>query len=259
MAQAVIRSTNYTMMHGDHRALQYTLKNMGQVSGVHHLRLFDKQGCITFSQNKGEIGSMIDTQEEACIICHQQGRTLITLGRSERVRRFEAKNGKEVIALTTPIPNRPQCAQKCHAHPPEKKILGILDVGMTTSQLQQELRGVVQGLALFWFLLNLLVLGLICALILTLSRLADRAETYKGWSHLGYLTGFYLFYFLSHALQVNAWAVIIAGFTILGLEYYSLYSYTQEAIAREKEILQRLQHLNQDSAGSDNDDRGAGS
>jgi len=97
------------------------------------------------------------------------------------------------------------------------------------------------------------------ALILTLSRLADRAETYKGWSHLGYLTGFYLFYFLSHALQVNAWAVIIAGFTILGLEYYSLYSYTQEAIAREKEILQRLQHLNQDSAGSDNDDRGAGS
>jgi len=165
MAQAVIRSTNYTMMHGDHRALQHTLKNMGQVSGVHHLRLFDKQGRITFSQNKGEIGSMIDTQEEACIICHQQGRTLTTLGRAERVRRFEAKNGREVIALTTPIPNKPQCAQKCHAHPPEKKILGILDVGMTTSQLQQELRGVVQGLALFWFLLTLLVLGLICALM----------------------------------------------------------------------------------------------
>lgn len=78
------------------------------------------------------------------------------------------------------------------------------------------------------------------ALILTLSRLSDRTEAYRGWAHVGYLSGFYIFYLLSNALRVNALAVLIAGVTILSLEYYSIWSFTTEAIRRERTIMAKL-------------------
>ncbi|MDY0189863.1 MAG: hypothetical protein RBR22_03935 [Desulfuromonas sp.] len=78
------------------------------------------------------------------------------------------------------------------------------------------------------------------ALILTLSRLSDGAETYRGWSHIGYLTGFYMFYFFANAVRVNAMAVVVSGLTILGLEYYSVRSFTSASIRRELVIMKKL-------------------
>lgn len=78
------------------------------------------------------------------------------------------------------------------------------------------------------------------ALILTLSRLTDRTETYRGWAHVGYLTGFYMFYFLANAVRVNAMAVVVSGLTILGLEYYSVRSFTAASIRRERTIMKKL-------------------
>ncbi|MGD9848154.1 MAG: menaquinol oxidoreductase [Desulfuromonas sp.] len=79
------------------------------------------------------------------------------------------------------------------------------------------------------------------ALILALARLSEQTERYRGWPHVGYLTVFYIFYAFDQALRVNAVAVIIAGSTILGLEYYSTWSYAREAIRREKAILRKFQ------------------
>lgn len=90
------------------------------------------------------------------------------------------------------------------------------------------------------------------ALILTLSRLSDRTEVYRGWAHVGYLSGFYIFYFLSNALRVNSLAVLIAGVTILGLEYYSIWSFASDAIRRERTIMLKLSkslHTEFDSGG----------
>lgn len=78
------------------------------------------------------------------------------------------------------------------------------------------------------------------ALILGIGRLTDQEERYRGWSHIGYLTVFYIFYAFAHALKVNVVAVVISGCTILGLEYYSTWSSARSAIAREKHIMQRL-------------------
>lgn len=78
------------------------------------------------------------------------------------------------------------------------------------------------------------------AIILALSRLADRTETYRGWAHVGYLTGFYIFYFFANAVRVNSIAVLTAGLTILGLEYYSVHSFARASIRRERTIMKKL-------------------
>ncbi len=85
-----------------------------------------------------------------------------------------------------------------------------------------------------------LVLYAFSALILILARMTSGSEKYKGWSHLGYLSGFYIFYYLSDALQDNFWAIFAAGLTILGLEYYHIWNLCNEKIRKEKENLARI-------------------
>ncbi|MBI5018603.1 MAG: menaquinol oxidoreductase [Deltaproteobacteria bacterium] len=73
------------------------------------------------------------------------------------------------------------------------------------------------------------------ALILTLSRMMSGADTYRGLSHLGYLTAFYVFYHFADAMSDNFWAVFAAGVTILVLEGYGLRTRCGELIEEEQE------------------------
>jgi len=79
------------------------------------------------------------------------------------------------------------------------------------------------------------------ALILILSRMMGGTDSYRGWSHLGYLSGFYLFYYYAEVLPENFWAVFAAGITILSLEYYSIWTYCSDAIRTERELLRKLE------------------
>jgi hypothetical protein len=78
------------------------------------------------------------------------------------------------------------------------------------------------------------------ALVLIFSRMNTDSPRFRGWSHLGYLSAFYLFYYYCGLLRDNFWPVFVAGLTILGLEDYRVWSVCGEAIKREKEILAAL-------------------
>ncbi|MDO3377393.1 menaquinol oxidoreductase [Geoalkalibacter halelectricus] len=81
------------------------------------------------------------------------------------------------------------------------------------------------------------------ALVLILSRMSSGEGKYRGWSHIGYLSGFYAFYFYGEALDANFWAVFAAGFTIMSLEHYQMWSFCSESIANEKEALAKAERL----------------
>ncbi len=82
-----------------------------------------------------------------------------------------------------------------------------------------------------------LLLYIFSAIILILSRMMSGSGRYGGVSHVGYLTGFYVFYHFSGKLPENFWAVFAAGVTILGLEGYHLWIYCSEEIARAQDVL----------------------
>lgn len=79
------------------------------------------------------------------------------------------------------------------------------------------------------------------ALILILARMMGGADRYRGWSHLGYLGAFYLFYYYARALDQNFWAVFAGGVTILALEYYGVWTWCNESLRREQENLEQLE------------------
>ena len=78
------------------------------------------------------------------------------------------------------------------------------------------------------------------ALIYILARMMEGGLRYRGWPHLAYLGGFYLFFAYASALEEHFWAILVAGLTILGLEYYRLWSHCQEAIREERRLLARF-------------------
>lgn len=79
------------------------------------------------------------------------------------------------------------------------------------------------------------------AIILILSRMTLGSGKAGAMAHVGYLTGFYIFYFFARALEDNFWAVFAAGVTILALSNYHLWTSSNDAIHKEREALALLE------------------
>jgi len=79
------------------------------------------------------------------------------------------------------------------------------------------------------------------AIILILSRMTLGSGQAGAMAHVGYLTGFYVFYFFANVLEDNFWAVFAAGVTVLALANYHLWTYCNEALRQERESLAILE------------------
>jgi len=78
------------------------------------------------------------------------------------------------------------------------------------------------------------------AAVLILSRMARGTPPSNSWLQLGYLLGFFVFFYFAEALDENFWAVLAAGTMILGLEAFHGWSYWTTRIRQEQELLSRL-------------------
>ena len=76
------------------------------------------------------------------------------------------------------------------------------------------------------------------AIILSLSRMTAAIEHRSSFSHVGYLTGFFLFYYFSKSLEENYWAVFGSGITILGVESYRIWTFCSEGISKNREDIE---------------------
>ena len=76
------------------------------------------------------------------------------------------------------------------------------------------------------------------AIILSLARMSTGVEHRSSFSHVGYLTAFFLFYYFGKSLEENYWAVFGSGMTILGAESYRIWTYCAENISRIKEDIE---------------------
>jgi hypothetical protein len=80
-----------------------------------------------------------------------------------------------------------------------------------------------------------LLLYTFSAIILSLSRMTAGIEHRSSFGHVGFLTGFFLFYYFGNCLEENYWAVLGSGITILGVESYRIWTYCSENIAQRME------------------------
>jgi two-component system NtrC family sensor kinase len=136
-----IRNAIHRAMLRDHRADAYlVMDDIGKHPGMERVRMMDKEGTITFSTQRDEIGRVVDRKAEACSACHAEGEPLHRLDLKTRARIYESHEHR-VLSVITPIYNETSCSTAaCHAHPPERAILGVMDVGISLAASDVQLQ-----------------------------------------------------------------------------------------------------------------------
>jgi two-component system NtrC family sensor kinase len=161
-------STHEHMLAGRKDAAYRIMRTIGVQQGIEKVRIFNKEGRVTFSTDDAEIGRLVDKRAEACDLCHQSGQPLVRPHQTSRARIYRL-GGHRVVGMVTPIYNQDSCsAAACHAHPSSQRVLGVVDVGVSLQKadadLAQEARQTI--------LLSLLALaGLVGVAVLSVQRL----------------------------------------------------------------------------------------
>ncbi len=187
LSETIRQSTYHDMLENRRDNLHRQISEIGGMhgEGIRKVRLFNKEGRIMFSSEREEMGTVLDTKAEACYACHAPGQPLERLDMKDRVRTFRAGDGTRVLGIIQPIPNQPnRTTAACHAHTPQQRVLGVLDVNVSLAEVDQEIardHWVIVGLSLLaiaasslilWWLNRRLVLQPVSALLEGTRRVA---------------------------------------------------------------------------------------
>ena len=55
VTDVILRSTHYEMLHNDREALYNVIQELGSEPGIRRIRIFNKEGRITFSTDAREV------------------------------------------------------------------------------------------------------------------------------------------------------------------------------------------------------------
>lgn len=140
VSDVIKRSTTDYMLRNDRDGLYHSIQTMASEPGMEKIRIFDRDGRITYTTNAAEQNHVVDKTAEACYACHAQSQPLAKLNRPDRFRIYRNAAGTRVLGIITPIENQPACSNAaCHAHPAEQQILGVLDTNLSLAKADVQL------------------------------------------------------------------------------------------------------------------------
>jgi two-component system NtrC family sensor kinase len=158
LLSSTLRSAIHRAMLQDRRADAYVImEDVARQDGIEKVRMMDGSGRVTFSTDRGEIDQLVDRKAEACSLCHAEGAPLSHPSLKDRTRTFEGPNHR-ILGIVAPLYNEEACSSAaCHAHPTDRKVLGVLDVEVSLD------RADMASLAFRWK--SLVVAAVVAALL----------------------------------------------------------------------------------------------
>ena len=140
VSDVIKRSTSYYMLRNDREGLYHFMQTIADEPGMVKVRIFDREGRVSYSTDSAEVSHIVDKGAEACYGCHAQSQPLARLNRPDRFRIYRNGGGHRVLGIITPIENRPACSNaECHAHPASQQILGVLDTNLSLAKADEQL------------------------------------------------------------------------------------------------------------------------
>jgi len=130
-SEFIRQSLTTAMLRNERDRIHEMIGVLASEPGVDVIRVYNKQGVITYSSDHAEIGTTVNRQAEACTVCHAAAQPLAAVPTAERARIYRGPDHR-VLGLINPIRNEPRCSDAaCHAHPASMSVLGVLDVQMS--------------------------------------------------------------------------------------------------------------------------------
>jgi hypothetical protein len=186
LSDTIIKSTRYAMLHDDRESLSNMINSIGEQNLVEHVRIFNKKGLIMFSPDSQEVNQFIDKSAAGCNECHAGSEPKRSLGTMAKARQFTNSAGKDVLAITAPFYNDPECSNAaCHFHDAGQSLLGTLDIGVSQDPLKRTLGQLQNRMIMFSGMVLVLTVGAVCSLLyrqvfLPIKQLADFTEDSSG-------------------------------------------------------------------------------
>ncbi len=132
LSDTILLGLHYAMMLDSKSDIKETIANISRQEEIKGIRIYNKQGRIMFSSDPAEVGTVVDMRSPSCWTCHQYDPPPVSLDLHERSR-IRKLDSAEVVGIMTPIPNTPGCsAGTCHFHTEKEKLLGLLDIEVST-------------------------------------------------------------------------------------------------------------------------------
>ena len=172
--QDVLQTLVANMLVGNRHPIQNLLEAIGTHRDIKTLRIFDTDGVVHFSAHPTEVGTRLSPAE---LQRYQGLPDPVTVMRE----------GEDVTqTVLQPVFNRPACFT---CHPAEQKVLGMLQLSASLSDLQQQVTGLRRSaLAATLISLGVVVLGVWLALTLLVDHPLQRLVTVMGRAERGDLS-----------------------------------------------------------------------
>jgi two-component system NtrC family sensor kinase len=139
IAETIRRATHDGMLRNDADEVQRIIANIAAQEGIARIRIYNKEGRVRISSLHQEEGTLVGLHSLECAACHAHSQPRAGLDRRDRIRIFRAEDGSRILGIIAPIYNQPACAS-CHVHPATQRVLGVLDVQLSLTQADAELR-----------------------------------------------------------------------------------------------------------------------
>ena len=140
LSDTLQRSMRGSMLENRKHVVYGMINAVGEQPGIESLRIFNKEGRITFSSVPGERGQTVDMEIEACTHCHRGAEPISHPSGTELTRVFHSAEGHRVLGLITPIYNEPGCAgSACHQDPLQQQVLGVIDMQLSLDEIDSTL------------------------------------------------------------------------------------------------------------------------
>ncbi|MFO7445850.1 MAG: ATP-binding protein [Ignavibacteriaceae bacterium] len=142
LSETVKHSTRYDMLLNQRDRLHTIINTIGEQPGIKDVRVLNKVGEIIYSSHQNDIGKMVDKNAESCYVCHTANEPLTRLPIKDRTRIFRIhEDSSRVLGIITPIYNEKSCYEAaCHAHEKDLTVLGVLDVTISLSDVEQQIQ-----------------------------------------------------------------------------------------------------------------------
>ena len=140
LSNTIKLGAHYAMMINSREDIAEIIRNVSRQPEIKNIRIYNKEGQITYSDDANEIGRQTNIKAEACYVCHRSDPPLVNIALEDRTRVFRAPDGTRRLGILSAIYNEPGCASPaCHVHPQDKSVLGALDMVLTLEPADREL------------------------------------------------------------------------------------------------------------------------
>jgi two-component system, NtrC family, sensor kinase len=140
LSETIIRTTHYQMLINDLPRVYEMIREVGTQESIRQIRMISKSGRIIFSTNDNEVGTLMDKNAEALTMFNPGQDQKYHLPTRKKSRIFLDKKGTPLMGLSKAIYNEESCyTSKCHFHPENLRVLGVLDVTVSLEKMQKQL------------------------------------------------------------------------------------------------------------------------